>query len=352
MRQTGPDVSLHVESIAVNSRIFITTIWLGLTAWALAVPSAAQDGVAGLLDNSEFKLVSSETPYFSFSRGKGDIIYCGKTGVMSMNGETLQETTLLESPAPGDYLWAWMSPDSQLLLVVTRQRRLVIADVATKETTELKQELPKGFKRCVFSPDGTYFVAIGGMENSELLYWELDVDKTTVKTSGKSTLADGNTLYDGEFSPDGKIFATASGSGSIDFWSRPPVRPVREGTSLTSNGGLSGIAISSDGTTIAAAATAEPTITLVAPATGKVVKQIEWKEGHSLSGRKLAFLPSSNVLATADGNQVGFLDTDSGQSLGSVPAGGIVNSVEVSPDGRWLVSGTREKTVVLWRLKD
>jgi glucose repression regulatory protein TUP1 len=259
---------------------------------------------------------------------------------------------LLESPAAGDYLWAWMSPDSKLLLVVTRKRRLVIADVATKKTTELKQELPRGFKRCVFSPDGTYFVAIGGMEDSELLYWELDEDKTTVKTSGKSTLADGNTLYDGDFSPDGKVFATVSGSGSVDFWSRPPVRPVREGTSLTRNGGLSGITFSTDGKTIAAAASVEPTITLVAPATGEVVKKLEWKEGHPLSGRKLAFLPRSNVLATADGNQVGFLDTDSGQSIGSVPAGGIVNSLEVSPDGRWLMAGTRKRSVVLWRLKD
>jgi WD40 repeat protein len=341
-----------MRSIGVNSRKFITMTWLGLTAWALAEPSAAQDGVAGLLGNSEFTLISSETSYSSFSPGKCDVIFCGKKGVMSMNAETRQVTTLIESPTPGGYLWAWMSPNSKLLLVVTRKGTLVIADAATKKATALKQELPKGFKRCVFSPDGTYFVAIGGMEDSELLYWELDEDKTTVKTSGESTLADGNTLYDGAFSPDGKIFATVSGSGFVDFWSRPPVRPVGEGTSVTRNGGLSGITFSSDGKTIAVAASAEPTITLVAPATGKVVKQIEWKEGHPLSGRKLAFLPRSNVLATADNEQVGFLDTDSGQSIGSVPAGGIVNSLKVSPDGRWLVAGTRERSVVFWRLKD
>ena len=341
-----------MRSIGLNSRKFITTICLGLTAWALAEPSAAQDGVAGLLDNSEFTVISSETSYFSFSPGKCDVIYCGKNGVMSMNPETRQETTLLESPTPGDYLWAWMSPDSKLLLVVTRKGTLVIAGVDTKKTTALKEKLPRGFKRCVFSPDGTYFVAIGGMEDSELFYWKLDENKTTVKTSGESTLADGNTLFDGAFSPDGKIFATVSGSGSVDFWSRAPVRLVREGTSVTRNGGLSGIAFSSDGKTIAVAASAEPTITFVSPATGEVVKQIEWKKGHPLSGRKLAFLHSGNVLATADGNEVGFLDTDSGQSIGSVPAGGIVSSLTVSPDGRWLVAGTREKSVVVWRLKD
>jgi len=99
-------------SIAVNSKIFKTIIWLGLAAWALAEPSVAQEDVARLLDNREFTLVSSETPYFSFSPGNGDIIFCGKNGVISVNAETRQKTTLLESAAPGDYVWAWMSPDS------------------------------------------------------------------------------------------------------------------------------------------------------------------------------------------------------------------------------------------------
>lgn len=338
--------------MTLNTKIFRTIIWLGLSVWALAESSAAQEDVNRILESREFRLVSSETSYFSFSPGSGDILYCGQKGVMSMNVETRQETMLLEAPSLGEYLWAWMSPDNNLLLVVTRKGELLLAEVDTKKTTLLKEALPRGFKRCAFSPDGKYFVAIGGMEDSVLLYWELGEGKTTVRMSGTSNLADGNTLYDGVFAPDGKVFATASGSGTIDFWSRPPVRPTREGVSLTRNGGLSGIAFSSDGKTLAVAALGEPTITLVASATGEVVKKIKWKKGHPLSGRKLAFLPGSSILATADGDQVGFLDTDSGKSIGSVPAGGVVKSLKVSADGRWLVAGIREKTVVLWQLKD
>ena len=335
----------------MNCQIFKTIFWIKLTVWGLVAPAASQD-VARVLDNVKFTLVSAETPYFSFAPSNGNIIFCEKNGVMSMNPETHHKTPLLEAPAPGDYLWAWMSPDNKQLLIVTRKGKLALAQLDTKKTSFLKEELPKGFKRCAFSPDGTYFMAIGGMEDSVLLYWQLDAGKTTVTTSGRSRLEGGATLYDGAFSPDGKIFATASGSGSIDFWSRPPVRPARKGTYLTPNGGLSGIAFSSDGKTIAAAASEEPRISLVATATGEVVKQVHWKKGRPLSRRKLAFLPRSKVLAAADGNQVAFLDTDSGMSIGSVPAGGIVKSLAVSPDGRWLAAGTRAKSLVLWRLRD
>lgn len=68
---------------------------------------------------------------------------------------------LLEAPSPGEYPWAWISVDNNLLLVVTRKGKLLIDEVDTKKTTLLKEALPRVFKRCAFSPDGKYFVAIG-----------------------------------------------------------------------------------------------------------------------------------------------------------------------------------------------
>lgn len=334
----------------MNSGILISTICLVLTSCFPKEPTALE-GVEGLVEKPESTLVSSETSYFSFSPG-GDIIFCGKEGVVSLNGATRQETLLLEAAVPGEYIWAWMSPDRKLLLVLNRKGKLALAEIDTKKITPLKEELPKAFKKCAFSPDGTYFVAIGGMEDSELVYWEFGGDKKTVKTTGKSTFANGTTLYDGAFSPDGKVFATVTGSGSLVFWSRPPLVRSMEGTRLARNGGLSSLTFSTDGKTVAVAASFEQKITLLAPATGKNIKQIEWKKSDPLSGLRLAFLPNKNILACTDGNNVSFLDTDSGKVLGSVAAGGSVISLAVSPDGRWLVAGTREKTVVTWRLKD
>ncbi len=60
--------------------------------------------------------------------------------------ENRQTKTLLESPEPGDYLWAWMSPDGKLLLVLTKKGKLVLVDVGTGKKTPLKEELPRGFK--------------------------------------------------------------------------------------------------------------------------------------------------------------------------------------------------------------
>ena len=344
--------SFQTRSIAINSKIFITIICLGLTSWALSEPTGAQDSVSNLLENSDFTVISRETSYFSFTPGGFDVIYCGKRGVTSINAETRRETALLESPLPEQYLWAWMSPNKKLLLIVTRKGELVLADVDTKKTSVLLEKVPQGFKRCVFSPDGTYFLAIGGMNDSKLLYWALDDDKATIQTSGESLIADGNTLFDGVFSHDGKMFVTVSGSGSVDFWSRTPVHLMREGTKVTRNGGLSGLAFSDDGNTIAVSASVEPTITLIAAESGDVAGHIEWKKTHPLSSRKLTFLPPSKVLATADGEEVGFLDTGTGQSISRVSAGGTVGSLHVYPDGRWLVAGTRVKSIVAWRLKN
>ncbi len=339
--------------------ILFVGVWEGPSAQAderegnrTGTPQNQAASLTSILENPDFTLVSSETSRFSFSPANSDIVYCGNKGVMSIDAENRQTNTLLESSEPGEYLWAWMSPNSKLLLALTRKGKLVLVEVGTGKKTPLKEELPKGFKRCAFSPCGTYFVAIGGMEDSELLYWELNPDGDSVKRRGNSTLADCNTLYDCAFSPDGKIFATVSGSGLVDVWSRPPMKPVRDGTSVTRNGGLSGIAFSSDGKSIAVAASFEPVIALVSPTTGEVVKRIDWEKGHPLSGRKLAFLPQSRVVASADGDRISFLDTDSGRSLGSVPAGGVVKYLEFSPDGRSLVAGTRENTLVLWRLKE
>lgn len=49
---------------------------------------------------------------------------------------------LLEAPSPGEYPWAWISVDNNLLLVVTRKGKLLIDEV-DKKTTLLKEALPR-----------------------------------------------------------------------------------------------------------------------------------------------------------------------------------------------------------------
>ena len=44
---------------------------------------------------------------------------------------------------------------------------------------------------------------------------------------------------------------------------------------------------------IAAAAAFEPIIALIDPATGEVVKRIDWEKGHALSKRRLTFHPEA-----------------------------------------------------------
>ena len=339
-------------SAKVNSSIVARTIGFGWSLVALVPVFADGVGVAGLLESVKPKVISSDTRYFSFCPSDSGIIVCGERGVIGTNPENGRETVLLKAPAAAEYLWAWRSADKKMLLVLNSKGKLVLAEIETGKTIQIKDELPKGFKRCEISPDGSYFLAIGGMEDSVLKYWQLKKDKLGVQFRGTSSLGNCNTLYDGAFSPDGKVFATVSGSGLVDAWSRPPVRAVRRGTLVARNGGLSGLAFSSDGKMLAAAAAWEPFITLLNPANGHVIKKIEIKKGDPLAGRKIAFLKDCNVLVTADGDHVGFLDIDSGQTIGNVSAGDTVRDLKVSPDGRWLAVGTSQKSILLWRIKE
>lgn len=335
------------------TRMYRSVLSVGLYILIMTDPVMAQEYVSQSLKGTPPRLIASESPYFSFLWDTSKIIVCGKDGVRAVNPETGGSRTLLEPSAEEDYLWAWSVPKRNRILVLTGKMELILVDFETNEKTRIKEEVPEGFKKCIVAPDGTYFLAVGGLSDSVVRYWlPGDGKALKIRMSGTANLEGNTTLYDGAFSPDGSMFATASGAGNLDFWSRPPMRPVREGTNITRNGGLSDVAFSSNGKWIATAASFEPIITIVNPATCEVVKQIECNKGHPLLRRKLAFLPMSNVLAITDGNQLGLLNTDTGKSIGSVDAGGIVKSLEVSPDGRWLAAGTSKKTIVLWALKD
>ena len=59
----------------------------------------------------------------------------------------------------------------------------------------------------------------------------------------------------------------------------------------------------------------------------------------------------------ASGNWSGIIiklwDTISGELVGTLPGhNGLVYSLAYSPDGRILASGSRDKTIELWRLSD
>ncbi len=110
-----------------------------------------------------------------------------------------------------------------------------------------------------------------------------------------------------QFSPDGRILATAGSAGVIWLWD---------------------------------------------PATGSVVRKSKVSGLRNESLRDIAYRPDGRVFATAGGENVARLwDAATGQSPGSmVGHTGEVMTVAFSPDGRMLATGSRDKTARLWNV--
>jgi WD40 repeat protein len=84
-------------------------------------------------------------------------------------------------------------------------------------------------------------------------------------------------------------------------------------------------------------------------ATGRLLQRFACPRGpRGCRDRLLAFSPSGARLAVASGKEVLLVDPRTGEQKGSLPHKGEVLSVQYSPDGKTLASGTADGTLTLW----
>lgn len=214
------------------------------------------------------------------------------------------------------------SPDSKTLISGSYDGTIVIWDVATGQSLKKFVAGQSDLIRSLaISPDGRTFASASlEIENLSILsppmvtLWNYATGKPTkqIILTKKDFGGDGyseygwselDSVYDVAFSPDGKILAAATSSGTIILWDRAKRRP-----------------------------------------TGQLLR------GH-ITLAKLAFSPDSKTLASAsyDGT-IRFWDVTTAQSIGQPLRGhsGSVNSVAFSPDGKILASGGDDSLIMLW----
>jgi WD40 repeat protein len=194
------------------------------------------------------------------------------------------------------------------------------------------------------------------------------------------------------FSPNGKLVVSGGGSGIIRLWDRATMR--QQGI-LSGPGGVSALAFTRDGQTLAAAgggsvtlfdmAGAQPQTRITFPVATAAVTSIALASngkklvagttdsttrlwdlmakppreigiigGHEKTIYSVAFSPDGKTVATASGDQTVRLWDVTGES--PMPRGVLkghtreVAAVAFSPDGRTLVSGGYDGTLHLWSL--
>ena len=213
-------------------------------------------------------------------------------------------------------------------------------------------ELPGKVSALHFLPgDRTKLVTASGVAglNGVATLWDLS-DGSVVREFGKGYHRD--LLYDAEFSPDGKILATAGYDARIALWD------VGSGERLQKievhNGAIFDLAFSPDGR-ILASASADETVKLWRVADGVRLDTLNQPQGEQYA---VAFSPDGRfVLAGGADNVIRLwrvVSKDRPRINPLVHARfaheDAVVALAVAGDGRWLVSSSDDRSVKLWTL--
>ncbi|KAL8873924.1 MAG: hypothetical protein Q9174_000671 [Haloplaca sp. 1 TL-2023] len=205
-----------------------------------------------------------------------------------------------------------------------------------------------------FSPDGKYLAT--GAEDKQIRVW--DIASRTIRNTFTGHEQD---IYSLDFARDGKHIASGSGDRSVRVWD---IDSGREVLNLLIEDGVTTVAISPGGEYVAAGSL-DKSVRVWAVNGGHLIDRLDGPEGHKDSVYSVAFAPNGRSLVS------GSLDKTikmweladnrgmMGPGMGSRDRMGkcvktfeghkdFVLSVALTPDGRWVLSGSKDRGVQFW----
>ncbi|GAB4204032.1 MAG: hypothetical protein OHK0022_28770 [Roseiflexaceae bacterium] len=236
------------------------------------------------------------------------------------------------------------SPDGSLLAVSYFASHV---DILRRDGTRLHRLNHSGAwtNAVAFSPDGTLLAAA---DTQGVLLWSVR-DGTLLRTipaPGPNQVV--------AFSPDSLLLLGDAGDGKLTAWRISDGTPARTFAPALQDAAASVLAVSPDGTMIAAGLISGQT---------KEVWVWRWSDGTvlqrfpELSTQDLAFAPDNRTLGIATWrNQVGIWDLSSGQQRYNLPSAeedeGPVRRLAFSPDGAAVAAGSDDGFIRVWRTAD
>jgi photosystem II stability/assembly factor-like uncharacterized protein len=187
-------------------------------------------------------------------------------------------------------------------------------------------------------------VALGGDDDN---VWVVDAESYDPETGefGQATPLRGHTnwVWDVEYSPDGKILASASADHTVRLWDVEGLSPL---STLSGHAGtVWRLTFSPDGRTLASASW-DSTVKLWDVASGRELRTLT----HPAPVYSVAYSPDGSLLATGDDQgAIRLWDPASGRLLQTlVQHTDVVRGLEFSPDGSLLGSASADGTIRLW----
>ncbi|KAK4053240.1 general transcription repressor [Microbotryomycetes sp. JL221] len=345
----------HAGSPAINNSSSTTTTAATTTAMTSAATSAT--------DRPEEKMGEAfdpETVTRDLKKEGSDWMTMFNPNVKRVLDVGLVHTLVHESFSPdGKTLATGCNRNTTLYDTKTGAKITTLID----ETSGLKQD--NYIRSASFSPDGKLLAT--GSEDRVIRIWNISQKRISKVFQGHKS-----EIYSLAFSPDGKRLLSGSGDRTAKVWDMDTgnclFTLVIEDVTVADNGpidaGVTSVVMSPDGTLLAAGSL-DTFVRIWDAKTGQLLDKLK---GHKDSVYSVAFAPDGNFLVSGsldktlkmwdiphlqrelkekpdvgvgEGNRTPCLTTLQGHK-------DYVLSVDISPDGAWIVSGSKDRGVQFW----
>jgi WD40 repeat protein len=200
-----------------------------------------------------------------------------------------------------------------------------------------------------FSPDGTKLVT--SSEDGTVRVWDIESGEQRLELQhfGQVEFRRGTVEFRRvavEFSPNGKLIVTASSDTNVQIWDAATGRPL--GKPLKHAAEVFWLAFDRAGERLATASN-DKTARIWSVRTGQMLTPPLIHADVLHAEHSLTFSPDGSRLATAAGSSAQVWDAASGRAVTTpLRHGGLVQTVQFSPDGRKLLSASEDGTARLW----
>ncbi|KAK3676456.1 general transcription repressor [Recurvomyces mirabilis] len=247
----------------------------------------------------------------------------------------------------GRFVATGCNRSAQIFDVQTGKQVCHLQDSATTQDGDLY------IRSVCFSPNGLFLAT--GAEDKIIRVW--DIASRSIRHSFAGHDQD---IYSLDFASDGRYIASGSGDRTIRLWDIQENQCV---LTLQIEDGVTTVAISPDGRYVAAGSL-DKSVRIWDTTTGVLVERTEGEQGHKDSVYSVAFAPHGNHLVS------GSLDKTirmwrlsprefPGRQGAPGPKSGecirvfeghkdFVLSVALTPDGAWVMSGSKDRGVQFW----